>query len=491
MAHEDGPRKGSPTRPFAESAIDLYRRGLAVLPCPGDDGKSPKGAVRGQGKWKCRPPIAWLEKMVQKHGDANVGILTRLSNITVVDIDNPDHVDVMVARCGDTPLKTATPSGGVHLWYRANGERETNLREEGLDVDVKAKGVVIAPPSYRFSTGKPYCFMSGSWDDLPNLPTVRPGSLPVIEENTMPGDQVESLRAIKKGRRNTTLFKLLLRQVQFCADQDALMETAKSINRNCEPVLPDAEVVRTVDSVWNMEQSGENWAGKEAKVVFSASEYSILMENSDALLLWGFLKMMHGGRSEPFAVSPKGMAESEVIPGWGIQRYRSARDWLMDYGFLTVVHEGGEFRGDVWLFTLSTPVLSKGAATRPNIIEHPPPPSPSVGIGQQRSDEKNTADVVSIHVLSEKRFNGGRPRSDEGPVSNEAASLGNAIRRCRLSLGISQAELARRSRLDQACVSNLETGRHRARTTTVRKVLRGLGLERISDLLEWPSCESA
>jgi len=94
-------------------------------------------------------------------------------------------------------------------------------------------------------------------------------------------------------------------------------------------------------------------------------------------------------------------------------------------------------------------------------------------------------------VLSEKRFNGGRPRSDEGPVSNEAASLGNAIRRCRLSLGISQAELARRSRLDQACVSNLETGRHRARTTTVRKVLRGLGLERISDLLEWPSCESA
>ena len=165
------------TSPFATAALNIRARGLAPIPLGGDDGKVP--LVRWQ-TWKHSPGKEFLERLVADHLTANVSILTGLSRVTVVDIDDASLVDDMVHRFGDTPLKTAPPSGGVHLWYSANGERSRN-RLDGLKVDIKAQGgMVVVPPSMRPAgrhAGKPYDFLSGSWDDLSRLPTLKPGSL--------------------------------------------------------------------------------------------------------------------------------------------------------------------------------------------------------------------------------------------------------------------------------------------------------------------------
>src|SRR5437588_8913304 len=104
----------------------------------------------------------------QSISGANIGIGCDLSNVFIVDNDDPTVVHAMIERFGDTPLKTSTPSGGVHLWYRGAGEGCSNLRREGLEVDLKGVGgFVVIPPSIRPTgpyAGYAYDFLQGSWD---------------------------------------------------------------------------------------------------------------------------------------------------------------------------------------------------------------------------------------------------------------------------------------------------------------------------------------
>jgi hypothetical protein len=342
--------KGALCGPFADAAQDLRRAGLAVIPCGGDDGKKPSM------RWPKRPlGEAAINKLItpERFGNANIGILTGgLSKVFIVDIDDPKIVAAMLNRFGSTPMITQTPSGGVHLWYKWDGERCGNLRREGLAVDLKGQGgFIVVPPSFRPSTGQPYTWLKGCPNDLSKLRVVRPGSVNDANEPEAP----VPLRAIKEGRRNGTLFKLLLREVRHCDSEAALQDVAETINDDCDPPLPDSEVHRTVASVWNLEATGNNWAGKEARIVFTASEFDDLMEKPDALALRGLLRMMHGGRHEPFAISAKIMAEIGIVPGWGPKRYYSATNWLVDRGYLARTYKGGKGPGDKSLFTLSTP----------------------------------------------------------------------------------------------------------------------------------------
>src|SRR4051795_10480685 len=216
--------------PFRDAAPDLLARGLAVVPCCSADGKVP---LVEWGKWTKRPGRAFIEKMMRRYPSTNVGIIAGLSGITVVDCDDPAAVAVMIARCGDTPLKVRTPSGGVHLYYRAAGERCADLRPEGLKVDVKSiGGFVVAPPSVRPDgphAGRAYEFLEGSWADLARLPVARPGSLPMIGDGT---GQPGRLRAVKQGRRNNTLFRLLLREARYCDNFGALLDVAEGLNQD-------------------------------------------------------------------------------------------------------------------------------------------------------------------------------------------------------------------------------------------------------------------
>ena len=45
-----------------------------------------------------------------------------------------------------------------------------------------------------------------------------------------------------------------------------------------------------------------------------------------------YLRLQHGARPEPFAVSAKAMAQEKVIPGWGTRRIDAARRKLVEIG---------------------------------------------------------------------------------------------------------------------------------------------------------------
>jgi hypothetical protein len=315
-----------------------------------------------------------------------VGVLTKLSGLTIIDVDDPELVEDMEQRFGFSPLVSVTPSNGVHLCYRADGERCRNLRRsEGLAVDVKAGGAnkggfIVVPPSVRPSgphAGKHYSFIRGGWDDIARLPTIRAGSLPStpseahgkgsLAEPFHPAAMPDAARA---GDRNNTLFGLLMREARNCTSEAQMMCAAAEINSMFEPPLPKDEVVRTARSVWGYREKNELWVAGPARVIVTAEDLVACQGNSDAFMLHAHLKMNHAARIEPFAISDKAMAQAGVIQGWGRARYRAARDALLSMGRLTQLHKGGNGARDA-----SRYVLEKGSVKSTQYNQTPSSPS--------------------------------------------------------------------------------------------------------------------
>jgi hypothetical protein len=330
--------------PFANAAADLRRYGLAPIPLGGDEGKTP--LIRGFMKWGAPPPIPKLDKWAAQFPGANIGIVTGpRSKVTVIDIDSADPAlwRAMEDRFGHTPLKVRTPSGGLHLYYRHNGEGCRNLRGgEGPPVDVKgAGGLVVVPPSVRICgthAGREYEFISGDWCELGRLPTLRPRSLSASKPGVM------SLRATKEGHRNNSLFRHLLRQARHCDTIEALLDVAETINIDFDPPLSDAEVGKTAASAWQYQIAGRNWVGSKGHVNLDFLEFDALLRDDphgveNAVLLIQ-LRRKHWNR-QAFAAPPEALSKAKLVPGWGPKKYARSLRALVALGFLKIVHKGG------------------------------------------------------------------------------------------------------------------------------------------------------
>jgi hypothetical protein len=140
---------------------------------------------------------------------------------------------------------------------------------------------------------------------------------------------------------------------------------------DCDPSLPNAEIVKTVCNVWRMHEEGRLWAkGAEPRVVVLKTVIENLSGDAVKFYLW--LQLSHFDLSD-FALAPKAMAAAQVIPGWSHHKYRAVRDELLEKRYLRVVYKGGSRPGDPSLFTFSNPPVTMGTKSVPNITIHPPP----------------------------------------------------------------------------------------------------------------------
>jgi Bifunctional DNA primase/polymerase, N-terminal/Primase C terminal 1 (PriCT-1) len=344
-------------QPYGDAALDLHAWGLCPVPCGGPHGKS--NVLRAHHKWKYGLSRKPVEQFAAKHADANVGIVTGWSNVTVIDVDDPNLLSCVLKHCGDTPLITQTPRGGYHAWYRKNGEQE-RTRLHGLPIDVKAgTGIVIVPPSFQPATGKRYGFYRGKWADLRGLPKITPGGLNWLA-GLSTGPSIKNLRAVKQGWRNMTLFRECLKNAPWCDSFEDLLDVAETMNENvCEPPLRKVEVEKITRSAWQYQTEGKNWVGQRARAIISNEVRQILLANrygADALVLLVVLQQSHGGRKGPFAISAKAMAKTSVIPCWNNSpnRYRNAWRTLTRLGILRIVYQGGRGPKDPRLFVFGS-----------------------------------------------------------------------------------------------------------------------------------------
>ena len=79
--------------PFASAAQELAEAGLAVIPCGGEKGKTPKIKTKAL---RYRPTAETIKGWAERYDNANVGVLTgERSGVLVVDVDDAGVVDTM------------------------------------------------------------------------------------------------------------------------------------------------------------------------------------------------------------------------------------------------------------------------------------------------------------------------------------------------------------------------------------------------------------
>jgi hypothetical protein len=245
------------------------------------------------------------------------------SGVTILDVDTKDKSVLHEAqsRYGETPYVVET-GGGFHAYYRYSGERR-HIRPWGPDlpIDVLGNGYAVGAPSIA-AKGQ-YEIIHGTLADLSNLPPLHR----VLDQLRKP---------IPEGKRNQSLFRISLEQAAHADDFETLMDVMRTRNMDCTTPLMESELEATARSAWKYETEGRNLVGRGKAVVISHSVIDRVMAHSpDAFYLLMILKRHHWGRDFVLA---KPMAESM---GWGLRRWKVARDMLVRLGIIACLHEGG------------------------------------------------------------------------------------------------------------------------------------------------------
>ena len=272
-------------------------------------------AVRGYD----RIGAPYSAKLATRFPDAMAGgfVAGPHSRVTVIDIDSPDDrlVEEIQKRFGVTPLQVRTPSGGRHLYYRHAGEAR---RIKPLpDVDVLGGGNVVAALSV-VPKGR-YDLERGTLDALAKLPQMQ---------------EAQQIRVINKGVRNNTLFRHCQAIVDYCDTLDQLLDAARTWadGRLAEP-LPEAEVIKTANSVWN-------FRGGRRRVMQNIVEkpcWGALIANPKTLALFSYLSAENGPNSTFMVADDLGPARN-----WPRRLVPDARKALLDLGVIRCVRRRGK-----------------------------------------------------------------------------------------------------------------------------------------------------
>jgi hypothetical protein len=246
-----------------QEAVNEYtKQGFSVIPCGPDK----------------RPLVAWAEYQARKPtkselrdwfgGDRppSIGVVCGevSGGLVVVDLDDLDVAQAIACDLdlqGKTTL-VETPSGGCHVWLRAEGHCRPLKAADGAAIgDLKASGgYVIAPPSpgYRFISQAAPLAVPDAWawasetlkgvgvdlaarqnGDRPAEPL--PGRIPVGQRNASLASLAGSMR--RRGASEAAIFAALLVQNGECEEplpQDELSQIARSVGRYTPADLPVA-----------------------------------------------------------------------------------------------------------------------------------------------------------------------------------------------------------------------------------------------------------
>jgi hypothetical protein len=300
--------------PYAE-------RGIATFPI--DETKKPR--VKG---WQ-RVGLRGSTELAAKFKDADaLGFVTgRRSNVTIVDVDTTDEkiTEDAIARHGQPTIITRTASGKHHLLYRYNGERRRIRPWPELPIDVLGdNGFAIAAPSKL--AGGSYEIVHGHLDDI--------GSLKPIAAIDLVASLPPRWIGMREGDgRNRALWERCMRTGGGC-NLDLMMEIARNANQQFEEPMMDAEVVKVATSAWQHDAAGLNFFARPRVML----DHDIVdaLGNSDAVALLVRLERYHGGNDRFFLAN-----EMAASLGWGLARWRAARDCLVSAQVIERLKTGG------------------------------------------------------------------------------------------------------------------------------------------------------
>jgi hypothetical protein len=233
---------------MVDAAASLSLSGVPIFPVKAD--KSPHITSWQQ---KATTDQAMVKKWWTKWPKANIAMPTGApSGLVAVDVDVKNGVDgyeslsTIEARFGEQGTRRIeTPSGGVHLIYRCNQKVKTRTGIlDGIDIRgdggyIVAQGSVIGGLEYKVIHDVP-----------PEEMTIDMVSWINSTENMKPPSKI----GVAKGERNTEIFKLASSYRGQDLDMESALKACKHIARSCIPPLEEAEVIATVENVYQRYQ---------------------------------------------------------------------------------------------------------------------------------------------------------------------------------------------------------------------------------------------
>jgi len=358
--------------PFADAAGAYKDAGLFPMPSPD------KACNRLPWKTIQRRPGPGL---IEKFGGDNIGILTgKRSGVFIVDVDDPGEIVAMEALFGPTPIVTATPSGGQHLWYRWNSEPCGKLP----GVDLKGEGgFVVGPPSFRREgkhQGNRYYFIRGGLEDVDLLDAILPGSFP--QQGSPKSTRVAASKPpIPAGEktleesRNYRLF-MAVKDMAFTLGADQLAAFAHGYNvteftAHPKGPLPAARVDTVVASVLGYKAADKLMRkGCGPCIILTEAEIDARIDQPRAMALWLKLRIEHEANPDPFAVDRRALAP---VLGWAPATVETARKYLEARGDLKLAGKGkaAQLPNGTWKKPPNLYALDRGTKIRPNTTRHP------------------------------------------------------------------------------------------------------------------------
>lgn len=296
-----------------------------------------------------RPPgPSTVENWSREKADANIGYLPHLSGHVVIDVDDPDVLDVILLELGivDPPVVIRTPRGGYHVPLLSNPIPTVDLRPR-YAAEIRCNGLVVGPGSVDPKTGRAYRFERGSYGDflrLPQLDLSRYEALAGKAPSPVSASRLDvGLRGpIHEGRRNHSVFthvRSLASTNSFPSFEDVVAEAQRYNAVECVPPLPDTEVIGIARSVWQMAQEGRCLArpAPRENAIPDWIRQRLLRAGRDhdrCLALVDFILRQPRKPNQAFALAAAGMARANLIPTWGEGRYRRTTRRLVDLGIL-------------------------------------------------------------------------------------------------------------------------------------------------------------
>jgi Bifunctional DNA primase/polymerase, N-terminal len=138
---------------FVEAALQYLSLGYRPIALV----RGEKSAAVRWKKFQADLPIAAEVIGMFSEGTPNIALVTG-NGVVVVDVDDPLLLDEVIEKCGDTPMRTQTPRGGLHLWFRMrNGVHYGNaVRVKNRALDLRCEGAYAVVPWSTNADGVPY-----------------------------------------------------------------------------------------------------------------------------------------------------------------------------------------------------------------------------------------------------------------------------------------------------------------------------------------------
>jgi hypothetical protein len=233
-----------------DAAIEAASIGWCVFPCGSD-----KRPLTAHGFKDASRDLEAVRAMWSAHPGAAVGIATGASDLVVIDVDVKNGAPGMdkwaelsedLGRAADETTQVRTPSGGLHVYYRANGARVTStVGKLAPGIDTRADG------GYVIGAGSPgYAYVPDHGPDrLRKLPALLAERLSSTEPASNTAAETPP-DVIPQGQRDATLTSLAGTMRRRGMSADAIFAALKVTNeKRCQPPLAEREVEKIAASV--------------------------------------------------------------------------------------------------------------------------------------------------------------------------------------------------------------------------------------------------